>query len=364
MPEVHPAEARGSVGGPNSVLSLGGLGGGFAAQSKGPAHQTLRPGEVLRSFVLVFAGLILFSLWASHSPPEAVVRLAEGVGIAFPALLAWFLCAWALSRTAWDADPDFGATAVRTLLCAAAGTAAVVAIWWWRSGLTGGTSVFEMISAGATGVLLCAWHLRILSGRERQQIPLQQASRLLELQSRIRPHFLFNTLNTALALTRVSPQQAEAVLEDLSDLFRAVLDDRSTSSLGSTLEAEIDLARKYLQIEKLRFGDRLRVRWQLAPGLGNTEVPSLLLQPLIENAVRHGVEPSPGGADIDITTERRLGVVRVSVFNTCSGEPSRPGHGIALGNVKERLELAHGWASHLHVARGDGWHRVDIEIHL
>jgi two-component system sensor histidine kinase AlgZ len=183
------------------------------------------------------------------------------------------------------------------------------------------------------------------------------------LQARIRPHFLFNTLNTAIALVRVDPARAEAVLEDLSELFRAALVDGGTQAT-TTLEQEVALARRYLAIEQLRFGERLQVRWDLDPSGNQARVPPLLLQPLVENAVRHGVEPAAAGGTIRVRTRVRRGQVEIAVVNTVPTEASTPGHGIALMNVRERLRLMHDVTADFRAGRDGSLYRVRILVPL
>ncbi len=191
--------------------------------------------------------------------------------------------------------------------------------------------------------------------------PAQSAARLAELQSRIRPHFLFNTLNTALSLVRADPVRAERVLEDLAELFRHALDDvRETV----TLAEEIDLAQRYLAIEQTRFGTRLRLSWQLDPAATAARLPPLLLQPLVENAVRHGVEPNADGGTVRIHTEVRMGMAWLTVTNSTGAAASTPGHGMALQNVRERLHLMHDVAARFEVRSQPQQFRVRLGVPL
>ncbi len=229
----------------------------------------------------------------------------------------------------------------------------------------GGALLLEAVDIGALGtlqrtaaVLAGALAAGVLLGwlklRERAQAPADALARLVELQSRIRPHFLFNTLNTAIALVRVDPNRAEEVLEDLAELFRVALADAGPTAEGVRLDQEVELARRYLAIEQLRFGDRLRVHWQLDPHAAEARVPPLLLQPLVENAVRHGIEPNDGGGDVDIVTRARGSEIEIRVVNTV-GLPSRgKGHGLALRNVRQRLRLMHDVAARLEAGPGEG----------
>jgi two-component system sensor histidine kinase AlgZ len=213
-----------------------------------------------------------------------------------------------------------------------------VPLWWADlAGDAGGLRVAAVLLGGvALAALLWAW----LDLRSRIWHPANASARLAELQSRIRPHFLFNALNTALALVRADPERAESVLEDLAQLFRVALADAGASV---ALEEEIDLARRYLAIEQVRFGSRLRVHWDIGADarVAAARVPPLVLQPLVENAVRHGVEPAVGGADVTVRASVQRGQVVVQVSNTLGSEPGAPGHGMALHNVRERLRLLH-----------------------
>ncbi|NDY91555.1 sensor histidine kinase [Ideonella sp. TBM-1] len=197
-----------------------------------------------------------------------------------------------------------------------------------------GTGLASLLAGAMAGVLV----YQLERGRQRARLPVSAAARLADLQTRIRPHFLFNTLNTAITLVQTDPRQAEEVLEDLSDLFRAALGGLDEAK---TLEEEIVLSRRYLAIEQLRFGPRLEVRWDLDPAAGTARLPPLALQPLVENAVRHGVEPSDRPGKIDVRTRRRRDRVLISVTNTLPRDNREPrrGHGIGMASVRERLRL-------------------------
>jgi two-component system sensor histidine kinase AlgZ len=132
-----------------------------------------------------------------------------------------------------------------------------------------------------------------------------------------------------------------------------------------TLDQEVALARRYLEIEQVRFGDRLQLRWELDPAAGTARVPPLLLQPLVENAVRHGVEPSESGGMVRVRTRVRRGEVWISVANSVPHEASRPGSGLALANVRERLRLMHDVAARFEAGPdGDRVWRVQVVVPL
>lgn len=181
-------------------------------------------------------------------------------------------------------------------------------------------------------LLLGYMHLRTVS-----MTPSLSEARLQALQARIRPHFLFNSLNTVLGLLRSEPRRAEFMLENLADLFRVFM--RDTRDLVA-IEDEVVTCRQYLAIEEMRLDGRLHVVWSLDAMQPDSLIPSLLLQPLIENAVHHGIEPVPGPGTITILIENRDDMVTVQVRNTMPSESEpRSGNQLGLANVRERLML-------------------------
>ncbi len=213
--------------------------------------------------------------------------------------------------------------------------------------------------ATAAGILLAIVAVAGMTLRARGHNPAESAARLAELQARIRPHFLFNTLNSAIALVREEPVRAELLLEDLAELFRRALMDPAATV---TLAEECDLARRYLRMEQIRFGDRMQVEWALDPAAAGALLPPLLLQPLVENAVIYGVESHAGPARLRVESERRGQSVILRITNTVPapapmGPPCRAGHGIALANVRDRLFLMHDLQSSFRAERkGDLFH--------
>jgi two-component system sensor histidine kinase AlgZ len=191
--------------------------------------------------------------------------------------------------------------------------------------------------------------------RTRAFSPALAEARLQALQARIRPHFLFNSLNAVLSLIRSAPRQAESTLEDLAELFRALL--RDARDLTS-LEQELRLCEQYLSIEKIRLGDRLQVEWELTnmsdEVLHSAQIPSLLLQPLLENAVHHGVEPAREPMLVQIHLSRWGDRLDIAVINPHHPDRSSPGNHMALDNIRERLSLLYDVEAQLvtTVARG------------
>lgn len=194
--------------------------------------------------------------------------------------------------------------------------------------------------------------------------PAWSEARLMALQARIQPHFLFNSLNSVLSLIRVDPPKAENMLEDLCDLYRSLLSDsRQRVPLGQ----ELELARTYLQIEGIRFGPRLRVEWVCQGVPEQALVPPLLLQPLLENAVRHGVEPQEGGALVSVEVTGKGGQLDIRVRNSIPGVSGRstavlPGNHMALDNLRERLELHYDAEASLTTDCSDGNFEVRVRL--
>lgn len=158
------------------------------------------------------------------------------------------------------------------------------------------------------------------------------------LQARIRPHFLFNTLNTITALVRSRPNLAETALEDLADLFRASLE---RPGRFVTLADELALCRQYIDLETLRLGARLNVEWDLGAVPGETLIPALSLQPLFENAIYHGIETCPGGGTIRLRVVHEGDLITLTMRNPRGGPPGKR-RGLALANIRQRWALCFG----------------------
>ena len=223
---------------------------------------------------------------------------------------------------------------------------------WVESGANrGDVLVRTTLIALIVGLLALAafqnhWHARQLAVRAKQ-------AELAALQARVRPHFLFNTLNTGAALVHHRPDDAEQLLLDLADLFRAAL----SGPRVIPLHEEIALVKRYLEIEGLRFGERLRVRWALPDPIPAVDVPSLSLQPLVENAIRHGIERIPGGGEVTIAVTREGEMVRVVVDNPMpadAGTSANTGHNVGLAATSARIEAHTGGLGTVEANARDG----------
>jgi two-component system sensor histidine kinase AlgZ len=196
----------------------------------------------------------------------------------------------------------------------------------------------------------------------RRNVQMEARWRIDALQARIRPHFLFNSMNTIASLTRSNPARAEEAVEDLADLFRASL---SETRQQISLKEELEVARIYQRIEQLRLGDRLRVEWLVSELPMRTQVPSLLIQPLLENAIYHGIEPLPEGGTVRIHGTVSDGMIELSIRNpiaTGSEPKPRSGNKIALDNVRQRLQLAFGALASLTLTQEVGQFEVTLRF--
>ncbi len=316
-----------------------------------------RPALGLRVLLFLQIAVALAALPLARGLLDAGARAAV---LAFAALVGGLLWLWAAcALRPWLAQRERRA---RDAALAGLGAVAAVAAWAALAGLS--LAPLQAITAAASAacgaaLALLAWHWLGLRASAAQ--PVEASARLAELQSRIRPHFLFNALNTALALVQVDPHRAETVLEDLAELFRVAL---AETGVAVTLDEEIDLAQRYLAIEQLRFGQRLAVEWDLDPAAAAAPLPPLVLQPLVENAVRHGIEPALEGGRIVVRTRAVRGMAEVLVSNTLPEEPGRPGSGIALANVAERLRLLHDVAASLTTGVDGGLYQARIVVPL
>jgi two-component system sensor histidine kinase AlgZ len=217
----------------------------------------------------------------------------------------------------------------------------------WPADLSEATDFFPRDHAGfllrnlAVGFIVSALALRYfyVSAEWKRSIEMEALARIRALQARIRPHFLFNSMNTIAALTRSAPEQAEQAVEDLADLFRASLNE---ANARITLKEEIDITRTHQRIEELRLGSRLQVRWDVDQLPMRAEVPSLIVQPLLENAVYHGIESLPDGGSVSIVGRMQDNLIHIEVRNPIraqSGYGDREGNRMALENIRQRLEL-------------------------
>lgn len=212
-----------------------------------------------------------------------------------------------------------------------------------------------ILAGGVAVVLLVYFALRAT-----RFSPALVEARLQALAARMRPHFFFNSLTAVLSLIRTDPKRAELALEELAEMFRVLMRDHRDLVL---LSDEIDLCRQYLDLEKLRLGDRLAVDWRLDGLTPDLRVPPLLLQPLVENAVYHGIEPADSGGTIHIRLARAGKVLEIELTNPArAGGGHHVGNRMALANLRERLSLHYDLEASLEAGERDGLYRVRIVL--
>ncbi len=212
-------------------------------------------------------------------------------------------------------------------------------------------------------VAIIALRYLYLQHQVRRRLLAESRARVQALQSRIRPHFLFNSMNTIAALVNSQPDVAEQTVEDLADLFRMSL---SGSDKKHTLGQELEMAKRYLRIEQLRLGDRVELKWDIAEAPLGALIPPVILQPLLENAVYHGIEPRVSGGVIQFSARLRDGEVVILVSNSMPDETekknTRKGHQIAIKNIQERLELSYNPPGKLKMMEDGGYFTVEVRI--
>ena len=284
------------------ILLLGNVAGFSAAMIQ--SHDTVRLAQQYAELATVLEPVLLLSLVSLYALSKWLARLRYAWGIAIVTLLAaaWTALALRLGVALGDELTVF-AVARAVILCALL-TLFLIAYFFWR---------------------------------RRAYSPALTDARLQALQARIRPHFLFNSLNAVLSLIRSEPKRAEELLEDLAELYRALMQDNRRLT---TLADELALCRQYLNLEQLRLGERLRVDWDVQTMPGDALVPQLLLQPLVENAIFHGIEPGLSPGTVLIRIFRDKDQVRLLLANPYHPEHQhRAGNRMALANIRERLAL-------------------------
>lgn len=192
-------------------------------------------------------------------------------------------------------------------------------------------------------------------------LEVQSQARLQALQARIRPHFLFNSMNTIASLTHDEPGLAEQSIENLADLFRASLAAEDSVSL----QQELELTRSYIDLESLRLGERLRVNWHIPSSQPKINLPALTLQPLVENAIYHGVEPIYQGGVIDISVTTLDDFIEITIANPVLEDRSvqhREGNQMAVDNIRERLHIAFGGTATMQLSEVDERFSVTLKL--
>jgi two-component system sensor histidine kinase AlgZ len=300
--------------------------------------------------LLAANGLALAAVVAANRQPGTLVgELAETAAIAEPVVLG-SLVLLCLGHRIPLRVPSLLAAAVAVTAVGLVGYTVSILMapmigWSWQPT---GWSVLAAL------LLLCYFDLTA-----RARSPAVTEARLQALTARIRPHFLFNSINAVLGVIRADPRRAETALEELSDLFRALMKDNRDLV---PLSEEIALVRQYVALEKLRLGDRLSVRWEVESCPPDAIVPPLMLQPLVENAVYHGIELLDGPGEVRIRLAGKKERLHIEVANPVAAGHHHAGNHMALGNIRERLRLFFDLEAELASTVRDGIYVVSIDL--
>jgi two-component system sensor histidine kinase AlgZ len=312
-------------------------------------------GVQLRVLVLANLMALIAAVLSAETPLQIWQELLQISAGLQPVLLASMLLLFVLHR--WLAKLPYRQGVLIVLLIVLLLTALLQRA---AGGLLGELSAPSLLrlwffSAVVTGTILAYFNMR-----SRALSPAVTEARLQALQARIRPHFLFNSINAVLSLIRSDPKRAETALEDLADLFRVLMADNRQLV---PLQGEIDLCCQYLALETLRLGERLKIVWDIDPAATDTLIPPLLLQPLLENAVYHGIEPSSESGEIVIDIDRIGNEVHILLSNPYHrASQHQSGNKMALNNIRERLALHFDAEGQLKIRVADQQYQVHIVI--
>jgi hypothetical protein len=320
---------------------------------------------------LPVGALLTYLTWAGGGfrlPQAAAVMAPACFVYAFACLSPWYLC-----RSRPFTMGTLGELAVTFSAAAAAGGLLLAGIAWavafelkidatsrlplW----IGIGALLYLLSTGLHYAALAAEQSRQSEARTAEARTLAREAELQALRLQIHPHFLFNSLHSIAALASVDGARAREMCIRLSDFLRISL------SLGSRpmipLGEELDLARNYLELERVRFSDRLRVEIVIEPGCESCAVPTLLLQPLVENAVKHGIAGMLEGGTIRLEARRDGSGTVITVTNPFDPDAAQPQRlGVGLAQVRRRLEVRYGAAARLDAGTAEGVYRVVLRL--
>jgi two-component system, LytTR family, sensor histidine kinase AlgZ len=312
-------------------------------------------GVISRILLSVNALALLLGLERSREIGEFAARVTEIAGSLEPVLLVAIVALYAVSSLLERLAYIPGLVAVLAIVLGT--TAALFPLQPLVGSSSGWRELAWNLGCAALTTGTLAWYFNL---RNRAFSPAISEARLQALQARIRPHFLFNSLNAVLSLIRKDPKRAEGALEDLAELFRTVMaDNRQLIALRD----ELSVCRQYLNLEQLRLGERLRVEWRLDPTAEDALVPPMVLQPLVENAVYHGIEPGVAPGLIEVSIERRNDRLWLQLTNPYHEDyHHRQGNRMALANIRERLQLHFDVEANLNTRIADGRYEIGIAM--
>ena len=316
---------------------------------------------VMLRILLISNGLALLqALLQANGWAEVPLRMMQIATLFAPVLLACLLLLWAAQPWLNRLPYSHGVLAVNALAAAL-----TLSVYYSGGELfrppDRADAWFDAVRYLLLSVLVCAVLLVYFRWRSQVLSRALHEARLQVLRARIRPHFLFNTINAVLSIVRARPKHAEAALQDMSDLFRMAMAEAQDLV---PLRREIELGRQYVALEQLRMGERLQVDWHIQEVPDDAQIPPLLLQPLLENAVYHGIEPLPQGGRITVALRRSGDELRLKVENPCASGGTAPhdGNKMALQNIRERLALLFDIEARYQVESGKEFYRVEITL--
>ncbi len=318
------------------------------------------PGTLLRILLISNGLAVLQAMLQANAWMEVPQRMAQIAALLTPVLLTSVMLLWLVQP--WLNRLPYWQGVLATMILVVVLT---LSIYHFGGELynPGGSSsyFFDDARYALLGMVVCAILLLYFRLRSKVLSRAMNDARLQVLRARIRPHFLFNTINAVLGIVRTQPRQAETALEDMADLFRTAMSETQDLVL---LGQEIRLSKQYLALEQLRMGERLRVDWQVQDVPDEVMIPPLLLQPLLENAVYHGIEPLSQGGIIHITLSRSGDELHLKVENPCPVRTEAPhqGNRVALRNIRERLSLLFDVEARYQVESGKDFYRVEISF--
>jgi two-component system sensor histidine kinase AlgZ len=314
-------------------------------------------GVVLRLVLLLNAAALLLAVARAISWSEIGELWLASAALLEPVLLTSLLALYGL-QPRLDTLPYRNGVAITILL----GCVTTTLIYLLGAPVytpTGEGLPFNALRYALLAGISCWGSLAYFRLRQLALSPALHHARLQALRARIRPHFLFNTLNAVLAIVRSQPRRAEEALEDLSDLFRMAMEDAADRV---PLRRELELARRYLALEQLRLGERLQLDWRVQADVESALIPPLLLQPVLENAIYHGIERLPQGGTVTISIGRSHRDLTLEISNPHPGTTGSSGHRLALDNIRERLALLYDLEANYQVYAGQHEYRVRITL--
>ncbi len=315
-------------------------------------------GVTLRVVLLVNGMALLVALAHATSWPDMALHIMDISALLQPILLSSLLLLFALNPQITRLSYRRGVGTVLLLVMAVTLVIHYLVDKLYVPALEYG--YFYLWRNALLGSAIAALLLAYFRLRAQALSPALPEARLQALQARIRPHFLFNTINAVLGIVRADPKRAEAALEDMADLFRMAM-----AHNGDLVAArqEVKLARQYLALEQLRMGERLKVNWHTQDLPDDALLPPLMLQPLLENAVYHGIEPLAEGGAIDIKLYRSGNAIHLEMYNPRHAQGGHhAGNEMALTNIRERLALQFDVEAHYTVETGNDFYRVHIML--